>query len=221
VGDVPYEGDPGRTIKRGVLSLEGAVLPRLPATASEVNSVASLFPGEAVLLTGKAATEESLKSQRPLSRFQVLHFAVHGYADSTFPERSALVLKAEKASKEDGLLQDREIINLQLSAELVTLSACDSGFGKLQGQEGLSSLVKAFMFAGARTVVGSLWNLDDKLSTELMRRFYFSLVGGEAKGAALRNAKLALLKEHGSLSPHYWAGFTLWGDSVGRIAPVN
>jgi CHAT domain-containing protein/tetratricopeptide (TPR) repeat protein len=221
VGDVPYEGDPGRTIKRGVLFLEGAVLPRLPATASEVNSLASLFPGEVVLLTGRAATEESLKSQHPLNRFQVLHFAVHGYADSAFPERSALVLKTGRASKEDGLFQDREIINLQLSAELVTLSACDSGFGKLQGQEGLSSLVKGFMFAGARTVVGSLWNLDDKLSTELMRRFYLSLVGGETKGTALRNAKLALMKEHGSLSPYYWAGFTLWGDSVGRIAPVN
>jgi CHAT domain-containing protein len=84
VGDVPYEGDPGRTIKRGVLSLEGTLLPRLPATASEVNAVASLFPGEVVLLTGRAATEESLKAQHPLSRFQVLHFAVHGYADSAF-----------------------------------------------------------------------------------------------------------------------------------------
>jgi hypothetical protein len=70
VGDVPYEGDPGRTIKRGVLSLEGAVLPRLPATASEVNSLASLFSAEAVLLTGKAATEESLKAQRPFTAFR-------------------------------------------------------------------------------------------------------------------------------------------------------
>jgi CHAT domain-containing protein len=208
-------------IKRGVLSLEGAVLPRLPSTAAEVDSVARLFPGEAVLLTGRAATEESLKSQRPFSRFQVLHFAVHGYADSKFPERSALVLRTEKTSNEDGLLQDREIINLQLSADLVTLSACDSGFGKLQGQEGLSSLVKAFMFAGARTVVGSLWNLDDKLTTELMRRFYMNLVSGDTKGAALRNAKLALMKEHGSLPTYYWAGFTLWGDTVGRIVSGN
>jgi len=221
LGDVRYQGRSGEMIQRELLSLEGAKLERLPATATEVRSIGQLFSGKSLVLTGESATEESLKEQRPLSRFKMLHFAVHGYADNKFPERSALVLTTKRNPKEDGLLQDREIMNLDLSAELVTLSACDSGFGKLQGQEGLSSLVKAFMIAGARTVVGSLWNVDDSLATDLMQRFYSNLAKGDDKGTALRDAKLALIKEHGNLSPHHWAGFTLWGDAISTVGLVE
>jgi CHAT domain-containing protein len=221
LGDVHYQGRSGDMIQRELLSLAGAKLERLPATATEVRSIGRLFSEKSLVLTGESATEESLKEQRPLSRFKMIHFAVHGYADNKFPERSALVLTTKRNPKEDGLLQDREIMNLDLSAELVTLSACDSGFGKLQGQEGLSSLVKAFMIAGARTVVGSLWNVDDRLATDLMQRFYRNLAKGDDKGAAMRGAKLSLINEHGSLLPYHWAGFTLWGDALSMVGSVE
>ena len=174
-----------------------------------------------MVLTGKAATEDNLKSRYLLNHYSLLHFAVHGYANDQFPERSALVLGREGNSPEDGLLQDREIINLRLWADLVTLSACDSGFGKLHGQEGLSSLVKAFMLAGAKTVVASVWNADDMMTARLMREFYSRLAAGETKADALRNAKLSILKREGSLSPYFWAGFTLWGDGISTIGQLN
>lgn len=220
IGDAVYSTESKYTIERGPLSVEGAELQRLPYTAKEVLAIADLFPGKSLVLTGKSATEANLKALHPLSQYSLLHFAVHGFANERFPERSALVLTIHGNSGEDGLLQDREIIAMDLSAELVTLSACDSGFGKL-GQEGISSLVKAFMLAGARSVVASLWSVDDTMSVRLMREFYSRLAAGETKGSALRNAKLSVLKEKPSLSPYYWAGFTHWGDGISTIGQFN
>ncbi len=221
VGGVNYSTRSRNAIQRGLLSVEGAELGPLPFSKKEVVSIAEIFPGNSVVLTGKEATEENLKSRYPLSQYGLLHFAVHGYANDEFPERSALVLTREENSPEDGLLQDREIINLRLSADLVTLSACDSGFGKLHGQEGLSSLVKAFMLGGAKTVVASLWNADDMMTAQLMREFYSRLAAGDTKAGALRNAKLSILKREASLSPYFWAGFTLWGDGISTIGHLN
>lgn len=95
------------------------------------------------ILLAKDATETAFKKE-PLDQFRVLHLAVHGFADTQYAERSALVLGADPTSGDDGLLQVREIIRLRLNAELTTLSACDTGVGKLQGQEGISNLVEAF-----------------------------------------------------------------------------
>jgi len=220
VGDAIYSTESKHAIQRGPLSVDGAELQRLPYTAKEVLAIADLFPGKSLVLTGKSATEANLKALHPLTQYKLLHFAVHGFANEKFPERSALVLTRQGNSGEDGLLQDREIIAMDLSAELVTLSACDSGFGKL-GQEGISSLVKAFMLAGARSVVASLWSVDDTMSVRLMREFYSRLAAGEIKGSALRNAKLWVLKEKPSLSPYFWAGFVLWGDSISSVDPAG
>src|SRR6185436_2261334 len=104
---------------------------------------------------------------------------------------------------EDGLLQDREILDLPLSADLVTLSAFDTGVGKLHGQEGMSSLVKAFMFAGAKTVVAGVWKVDDVFTSELMTSFYSRLANGAPKGTALRDAKLALIERYKDLTPYF------------------
>ncbi len=220
VGDASYTR-PRSVTQRGLLSIEGAELDPLPFSKKEVLAIAEIFPRNSVVLTGPAATEDNLKSRYPLDHYALLHFAVHGYANDQFPERSALVLSRSRNSPEDGLLQDREIINLRLPASLVTLSACDSGYGKLHGQEGLSSLVKAFMLAGARTVVASIWNADDMMTARLMKEFYFRLSGGETKAGALRNAKLSILKREASLSPYFWAGFTLWGDGISTIGQLN
>jgi len=162
VGDVVYEnqGDASQRlpkpaslsarVERGIADLSGIALHDLPQTREEVEEIDKIIGHNSMLLVGKDATETAFKKE-PLDQFRILHLAVHGFADTQYPERSALVLG--KDSSDDGLLQVREIIRLKLNAQLATLSACDTGVGKLQGEEGISNLAEAFLVAGARSVV--------------------------------------------------------------------
>ncbi len=224
VGDVPYmdAGDlvannsggakPPRALTRGLYDLSGERLPPLPGTAEEVMTVASITGGRSILLMGSKATEAAFRSQ-PLDKVRILHLATHGISSTASPERAALVL-ARGAGDDDGLLQAREISELKLAAELVALSACDTGTGRLVGQEGIVNLVRAFLFAGARTVVASLWAADDVFTTSLMKRFYGNLATGLDRGTALQKAKLELVEQFGDQAlPFLWAGFTMVGDS--------
>jgi CHAT domain-containing protein len=225
VGDVPYEdqGGAGRRIpkpgsfrgrvERGIADLSGMALSDLPETRAEVEQIGKIAGPDAVLLMGKNATETAFKKES-LDQFRVLHLAVHGFADTQYPERSALVLGGDTQGGDDGLLQVREIIRLRLHAELTTLSACDTGVGKLQGQEGISNLVEAFLVAGSRSVVASLWSAEDTSASALMERFYDRLAGGEATSSALRGAQLDMLAKFGEqLSPYYWAEFVSVGET--------
>ena len=225
VGDVAYEnqGGAGRRIPapetvrgrvlRGVADFSGMRLQDLPQTREEIEEISKIVGPGAVILLGKDATETAFKKE-PLDQFRVLHLAVHGFADTQYPERSALVLGTDPKSGDDGLLQVREIIRLRLNAELTTLSACDTGVGKLQGQEGISSLVEAFLVAGSKSVVASLWSADDTFASALMDRFYLRLGQGEDTGSALRDAKLDLLAKYGEqVSPFYWAAFVAVGET--------
>ena len=224
VGDVAYEnqGGVGRKlgtphtlhgrIERGLANLSGIRLHDLPQTREEVEAIGRIVGKDAEILLSAKATESGFKRE-PLRDFRVLHLAVHGFADTQYPERSALVLGADPASSEDGLLQVREIIRLTLNAELTTLSACDSGVGKLQGQEGITNLVEAFLLAGSKSVVASLWSADDTFASALMERFYQHLAEGKDKSSALRDAKLDLLNQYGEqVSPFYWGAFVIAGD---------
>jgi CHAT domain-containing protein len=189
----------------------------LPETREEVEQIGKIAGPDAVLLIGKNATETAFKKET-LDQFRVLHLAVHGFADTQYPERSALVLGADPKSGDDGLLQVREIIRLRLHAELTTLSACDTGVGKLQGQEGINNLVQAFLVAGSRSVVASLWSAEDTSASALMERFYDRLAHGEAPSSALRGAKLDMLMRFGEqLSPYYWAEFVSVGETSTRV----
>jgi CHAT domain-containing protein len=229
VGDVAYEnqGGAGRRIPapdtlggrvlRGVSDFSGMRLQDLPQTREEIEEIGKIVGPGAVTLLGKDATETAFKKE-PLDQFRVLHLAVHGFADAQYPERSALVLGTDPKSRDDGLLQVREIIRLRLNAELTTLSACDTGVGKLQGQEGVSSLVEAFLVAGSKSVVASLWSADDTFASALMDRFYLRLGQGQDTGSALRDAKLDLLAKYGEqVSPFYWAGFVAVGETSAPI----
>jgi CHAT domain-containing protein/tetratricopeptide (TPR) repeat protein len=229
VGDVAYEDQVNTALKsrvpatsserveRGSGELAGIELHDLPKTREEVEEIGKLFGQDAVVLLGKDATETAFKRE-PLDQFRILHLAVHGLADTQYPERSALVLGIDPTSGDDGLLQAREIIRLRLNAELTTLSACDSGVGLLQGQEGISNLVEAFLVAGSKSVVASLWGADDTFASALMEEFYSHLAEGDDLGHALRNAKLDLLARYGEqASPFYWAGFVIVGDATKKI----
>jgi CHAT domain-containing protein len=189
----------------------------LPQSLSEVQDIAASWPGETFLLTKDAATEAALK-RLPLSQYRVLHLSLHSAIDDEFPDRSALVFPSGKGDGEDGLLQAREILSLHLKADLVTLSACDAGSGQMEGIAGMNSLVQAFLMAGSRSVVASVWAAEDTSTAALMRRFYAKLREGFDKAEALTLAKRELLQTRGSdATPYFWAGFRLVGDPHGLV----
>jgi CHAT domain-containing protein len=220
IGDVPYQdgtnlvATKSRTngVTRGLYDAQGEKLPVLPGTAEEVIAVAGIAGPRSITLMAQRATEAGFRMQA-LDRIRAIHIAAHGVSSSAFPERAALVLARGSNDENDGLLQAREISQMHMPAELVTLSACETGAGRLVGQEGIVNLVRAFLFAGSRTVIASLWAADDVSTTSLMKRFYGNLVKGLDRGVALQRAKLELIRQFGDDAvPFYWAGFTLVGE---------
>jgi CHAT domain-containing protein/tetratricopeptide (TPR) repeat protein len=144
-----------------------------------------------------------------------LHFATHGILDAVRPERSGLVLSLvdRQGRPRDGILRLNDIFRLQLSAELVVLSGCETGLGRQLRGEGLVGLTRAFMYAGAPRVVSSLWQVDDQATATLMTRFYGHMLrGGAQPAAALRAAQLELAADPRWAAPYFWAGFVLHGD---------
>jgi len=189
----------------------------LPSVNTEIQNITEIFGGHSQSLLGSNASESAFKS-RKLDQYRVIHIASHGFADLKFPDRSGLFLGFDHVTHDDGLLQIREIRDLHLRADLVTLSACDAGAGKLEGQNGIASIVQAFLFAGARSVVASLWTADDTFTASLMARFYRELAAGMPVGGALRSAKLEMIDRFGAKAvPLLWAGFFVTGDSATHI----
>jgi CHAT domain-containing protein len=200
-------------IFRSFAGPSNADLQPLPESRKEVEAIAADLPKPSTILLGGDATETHFKSL-PLADFHVLHLALHGFVDTDYPDRSALVFAPSNDKTDDGMLQIREIRNLHLNARLVTLSACDTGVGPV-GEDGVANIVNAFIEAGADSVVSTLWELEDHATEQLMEAFYANLSKGESKGDALRDAQRALLKE--GYSPFYWASFELVGDPNGTI----
>ena len=230
VGDVAYQNQGGVSAKLGsARGLRGSVLRQfsnifgtplydLPQTRQELVEIHRIVGNDANLLLGSEATETAFKSQ-PLADFKIVHLAVHAFADTEFPERSGLVLGVDPLSSDDGLLQIREILRLHFNADLVTLSACNTGIGKLLGEEGVTNLPEAFLLSGAKSVVASLWAVDDNYTLVLMEQFYRHIAEGETLSDALRQAKLDMLSKYGEHTPpYYWGGFVLVGDGGYPIA---
>lgn len=207
----------GKLQLASLFDLEGDSLKPLPSARREIITLARIIgPGSRTLI-GNHATESEVKAQA-LSRFRILHFVAHSIADTVFPRRSSIILGSSPYSLDDGLLQSWEISSFRLNADLVTLSACETKIGRLQGQEGISNLVRAFLFAGARSVVASSWATEDMFTLALMEQFYRHLVSGIDKGAALRQAKLDLMERFGADAlPYHWASFSIVGDGSSAI----
>jgi CHAT domain-containing protein len=207
--------------------------PPLPYTRHEVEGIASLFPGGTTrTFLGPDALEDNVKSLDP--KTSILHLAAHGYTDKQLPSSSYVALTIPEGTSSDdasperdnGLLQVWEIFErVRLDADLVVLSACDTALGEEQGGEGLIGLTRAFQYAGARTVMASLWSVRDQATSELMIRFYKHLRAGLPKDEALRQAQIELIRgpievvnEKGekilldASAPYFWAGFQLYGD---------
>ena len=194
-------------------------LPSLPGSKEEVLAAQAAFRDRAdTLLTGLDATESRFK-RSSLAQRAVIHMAVHGIADEKNPQGAALILLGDARSNEDGILEASEIIPLELNADLVVLSACDSAVGRLQGEEGIANLSRAFLLAGSRTVVSTLWSVDDTAALYLMKRFYVHLRESKPTADALTMAKRDLLKTYaGHAVPYYWASFKLEGAGNHPIA---
>lgn len=187
---------------------------RLPFTRDEVLSISKLYPdSKRQVYLGEEAREETVKSES-LKAYRYIHFATHGFIDESHPERSGILFSRTPNSSQDGVLQMGEIMRLKLNADLVTLSACSTGLGRLVNGEGVLGLTRAFFYSGARNVAVSLWNVNDSSTAELMEVFYQNLNHGLVQSAALRQAKLALL--HGKnvtwSHPYFWAPFVLVGE---------
>lgn len=188
----------------------------LPTSREEALSVVEKMGTGSEALLGSKATETAFKSS-PLKNFRILHLAVHAVADAEYPDRAALVLGLDPHTTDDGLLQVREIAGLSLDADLVTLSACETGVGRLEGEAGVLSLERGFLVAGARAVVASLWDVEDHSTNLLMQDFYSHLAKGEEKAVALSRAKRDLIARYPDIPPYYWAGFVLVGEGARPI----
>ena len=193
----------------------GLSIPRLLSTRQEAEAILSVSPTGTCLkaVDFKASRETALSPE--LSQFRIVHFATHGLLNNQHPELSGLVLSLvdEQGKPQNGFLRLHDIYNLNLPADLVVLSACNTGLGKDIKGEGLVGIVRGFMYAGAARVVASLWKVDDEATAELMKRFYQQMLQENlSPAAALRVAQVELSQQKKWRSPYFWAGFELQGE---------
>jgi CHAT domain-containing protein len=190
-------------------------LPRLPFAADEAAAIAALVPAERVrLVTGLDARRDLLTGDA-LRDHGIVHIAAHGLLNTRHPDLSGLMLSTVDArgAEQDGLVRLHDVYRLSLRAELVTLSGCDTAMGREIRGEGMIGLARGFLHAGARRVVASLWQVHDRATAELMRRFYQGMLErGLAPAAALRDAQREMRDRTAYAAPYFWAAFVLQGD---------
>ena len=217
-GSTPVRGE------RGLLTRD--VPQQLPGAEVEARKIARLYGTQAAI--GALPTEKWFRQNAGKAR--LIHLATHGYFNSRLPMSSGVLLAVpEKFNAEntndDGVLQAWELFELPLRAELVVLSACESGLGAEVEGEGLVGLTRAFQFAGARSVVASQWFVSDSSTSSLMTRFHDGLRRGLAKDEAMRQAMVAVSAEPSTAHPYYWAPFFLMGSplngGLGQVAAQN
>jgi CHAT domain-containing protein len=203
-----------RALERSARAL-GVAFNRLPFTRQEADRILSLVPAEQEQQALDFAASRAFATSPQLSDYRIVHFATHGILNSQNPELSGIVLSLvnEQGMPENGFLRLPDIFNLNLSADLVVLSACETGLGQEVKGEGLVGLTRGFMYAGAPRVLVSLWSVDDEATSELMSRFYKKMLqDGQKPAAALRAAQIEMLQDARWQEPYYWAAFTLQGE---------
>jgi len=190
-------------------------LSRLPFSAMEIEHIAGLVSDrQRLVATGFEATRENIV-KGAVADYRFIHFGTHGLINARHPALSTLVfsLVDETGNSSNGFLRLHDIYNLELAADLVVLSACETGLGREIRGEGLVGLTQGFMYAGAKSVVASLWRVSDRATAELMTLFYrYLLEDGDSPASALRRAQLDLAAERRWRDPYFWSGFVLHGD---------
>ena len=192
---------------------------RLKYSGTEIERISSLFKKtKSKVIQRENATEERLKKS-DLEDYKIIHLATHSIIDDKRPARSFIVFSLDNDPEEDGFLQMREIYNLNLNSDLVTLSACQTGLGQLIKGEGIEGINRAFFFAGSSSVLMSLWAVNDQATYQLMERFYTHLRSSESIMDGLRKAKLEMIDSDVLSHPYYWAGFVISGKADQIIFP--
>ncbi|MBX9259506.1 CHAT domain-containing protein, partial [Desmonostoc muscorum CCALA 125] len=202
-------------LKRSTRNIKRSEIQRLEGTEQEAREILKLVsPSESIQAFGFDANYNWATSDQ-LSQYKMLHFATHGFLDSTDPELSGIVLSLidKQGKPQRGFLRLNEIFNLNFPAELVVLSACETGLGKEVKGEGLVGLTRGLMYAGAARVVVSLWSVDDEATSLLMSQFYSQMLQqGKTPAAALRAAQLKMWEQEKWRNPYSWSAFTLLGE---------
>jgi CHAT domain-containing protein/tetratricopeptide (TPR) repeat protein len=203
-------------LQRSLRDLDLRGIQRLPSTRKEAETILSLVPPDqrsAACAFAASYGRVTQPQQTPLSQYRIVHFATHGFINNERPQFSGLVLSLVDAQGQpkDGFLRLRDIFNLKLAADLVVLSACQTGLGKNIQGEGIVGLTRGFMYAGSRRIVASLWNVDDAATAQLMGTFYRGMLKDKQTPAvALRNAQLQAWQANPD--PRLWAAFTFQGE---------
>lgn len=199
--------------RRSGSALLSSPLEPLPETEAQVRDIARLYdPHASTVRVGAGARESWLKAELP--HYRILHLATHGVLDGSSPLYSELVLAAPApGDRDDGILEAREILDLDLKADLAVLSACETGRGRVGAGEGLIGMTWAFFVAGCPTTVASQWKVEAAATNRLMVAFHRELQSGHAPADALRLAALTQLRRPEERHPFYWAGFVAMGDA--------
>ena len=190
-------------------------LARLPFSRREAAAITALLPPATRLSVTDFAASRAWVLAAPLGDYRIVHFATHGLIDTEQPARSSLALSLvdERGTAIDGYLRMHDIYNRRFPVDLVVLSACRTALGQDVRGEGLVGLTRGFLHAGARSVVASLWQVDDVATAELMTRFYRHVLTGKmTPAAALRAAQRELAGDPRWAAPYFWAGFVIQGD---------
>ena len=188
---------------------------RLAFTRQEAQTISSLFPSASTRQILDFDASRTTATEGSLANYQIVHFATHGITNTENPELSGIVMSMvdDKGNLVNGFLRLTDIFNLKLAANLVVLSACQSGMGQNIKGEGMVGLTRGFMYAGAQRVAVSLWNVDDEGTSVLMQKFYQKMLQQKlAPAAALRAAQIEMMQQEKWKSPYYWAAFTLQGE---------
>jgi len=207
--------DPRLASSKSQVESKPAEFDRLPSTRREAEAILALAGERSRFSALDFDASLATATSGVLSRYRFVHLASHGVLNSAHPELSGIVLSlVDRAGRpQNGLLQTTDIFNLDLHAELVVMSACQTALGAEVRGEGLVGLTRAFLYAGSPRVAASLWTVPDLSTAELMGRFYrFMLVDGLRPAAALRKAQVSIWNEGRWARPYYWAAFTLQGE---------
>ena len=181
----------------------------LPATGEEVKALNVIYSPNANIFLGSNATESNFNNQS--TKFGIIHLATHSLVNEALPLFSSIAFSKENG--EDGFLEAREIIQMELNAQLVILSACKTAFGKQIAGEGMLGLTRAFFTAGIPSVVASLWQVEDNATKVLMVEFHKRIKEGNTPDLALKGAQIYMIKNSGYTDPLFWSPFILVGDN--------
>ncbi|MCU0472874.1 MAG: CHAT domain-containing protein [Bacteroidales bacterium] len=190
----------------------GETLNPLPYSRQEAEYVSEITKGK--LYLDNEARESTFK--REAGRYDIIHLAMHTYLNDIYPMNSAMIFTQSSDAPEDGLLNTYEVYGIPLKARMVVLSSCKTGYGKLSSGEGILSLARGFLYSGSQSVVLSMWEIEDRSGTDIIKMFYDNLLKGKSKSSALKKARKDYLKQAGQLRshPYFWSTLLIYGDNA-------